>query len=113
MVISGGDVDDACEVMVLVWWWSVMMGNWRNFEGLNASNYDALVIPGGRAPEYLALDESVIQLVKEFMESGNQWHPSAMDNRFCLLLVAWSFEGFSLKALGFNWTESSRFQKLG
>ncbi|CAI9758110.1 unnamed protein product [Fraxinus pennsylvanica] len=41
-----------------------------NFEGLNASNYDALVIPGGRAPEYLALDESVIQLVKEFMESG-------------------------------------------
>lgn len=41
-----------------------------NFEGLNASNYDALVIPGGRAPEYLALDESVLQLVKEFMESG-------------------------------------------
>ncbi|CAA3011047.1 DJ-1 homolog D [Olea europaea subsp. europaea] len=41
-----------------------------NFEGLNASSYDALVIPGGRAPEYLALDENVIQLVKEFMESG-------------------------------------------
>ncbi|KAL2522114.1 Protein DJ-1-like protein D [Forsythia ovata] len=41
-----------------------------NFEGLNASSYDALVIPGGRAPEYLALDESVIQLVKELFESG-------------------------------------------
>ncbi|CAL5326647.1 unnamed protein product [Camellia sinensis] len=41
-----------------------------SFEGLNASSYDALVIPGGRAPEYLALDESVIKLVKEFMEVG-------------------------------------------
>ncbi|KAI8005734.1 hypothetical protein LOK49_LG07G00696 [Camellia lanceoleosa] len=41
-----------------------------SFKGLNASSYDALVIPGGRAPEYLALDESVIKLVKEFMEVG-------------------------------------------
>ncbi|CAL5388684.1 unnamed protein product [Camellia sinensis] len=41
-----------------------------SFEGLNASSYDALVIPGGRATEYLALDESVIKLVKEFMEVG-------------------------------------------
>lgn len=41
-----------------------------NFEGLDASRYDALVIPGGRAPEYLALDETVIKLVKEFMEAG-------------------------------------------
>ncbi|KAK3001528.1 hypothetical protein RJ639_022220 [Escallonia herrerae] len=41
-----------------------------NFEGLDTSSYDALVIPGGRAPEYLALDETVIKLVKEFMEAG-------------------------------------------
>ncbi|KAJ6369482.1 hypothetical protein OIU76_027832 [Salix suchowensis] len=40
-----------------------------SYEGLDASNYDALVIPGGRAPEYLALDETVIALVKEFMHS--------------------------------------------
>ena len=39
------------------------------FEDLNISSYDALVIPGGRAPEYLALDEKVITLVKEFMEA--------------------------------------------
>ncbi|WCJ25105.1 Class I glutamine amidotransferase-like superfamily protein [Euphorbia peplus] len=39
------------------------------YEGLDASVYDALVIPGGRAPEYLALDETVIALVKDFMES--------------------------------------------
>uniref|UniRef100_A0A2N9G127 DJ-1/PfpI domain-containing protein n=1 Tax=Fagus sylvatica TaxID=28930 RepID=A0A2N9G127_FAGSY len=40
-----------------------------SFEGLKTSSYDALVIPGGRAPEYLALNGSVIALVKEFMET--------------------------------------------
>ena len=39
------------------------------YEGLDASSYDALVIPGGRAPEYLVLDETVLKLVKEFMEA--------------------------------------------
>ncbi|GAA0168073.1 cysteine protease [Lithospermum erythrorhizon] len=41
-----------------------------NFDDVEASMYDGLVIPGGRAPEYLALDEGVIKLVKQFMESG-------------------------------------------
>ncbi|KAL3630374.1 Protein DJ-1 D [Castilleja foliolosa] len=41
-----------------------------DFEGLDALSYDGLVIPGGRAPEYLALNEKVLQLVKEFMGSG-------------------------------------------
>ncbi|KAL0396188.1 UNVERIFIED_CONTAM: protein DJ-1D [Sesamum calycinum] len=41
-----------------------------DFESVDASSYDGLVIPGGRAPEYLALNEKVIQLVKEFMESA-------------------------------------------
>ncbi|KAJ6684132.1 hypothetical protein OIU85_007788 [Salix viminalis] len=40
-----------------------------SYEGLDASSYDALVIPGGRAAEYLALDETVVALVKGFMES--------------------------------------------
>ncbi|XP_057809286.1 protein DJ-1 homolog D [Salvia miltiorrhiza] len=39
------------------------------FESVNSSSYDGLVIPGGRAPEYLALNDKVIQVVKEFMES--------------------------------------------
>ncbi|KAL2333164.1 hypothetical protein Fmac_014377 [Flemingia macrophylla] len=38
------------------------------FDDVDPSSYDALVIPGGRAPEYLALNESVIALVKHFME---------------------------------------------
>lgn len=41
-----------------------------SFEGLDASSYDALVIPGGRAPEYLALNGEVISLVREFMNGG-------------------------------------------
>ncbi|KAK9117967.1 hypothetical protein Scep_016060 [Stephania cephalantha] len=40
------------------------------FEGLKFSEYNALVIPGGRAPEYLALNKKVIALVKHFMELG-------------------------------------------
>ncbi|KAK4278102.1 hypothetical protein QN277_015994 [Acacia crassicarpa] len=40
------------------------------YDDVDASCYDALVIPGGRAPEYLALDESVIALVKHFMENN-------------------------------------------
>lgn len=41
-----------------------------NFEDIDVSTYDALVIPGGRSPEYLALNPKVLALVKEFMESG-------------------------------------------
>jgi protease I len=40
------------------------------FDETNAAQYDALVIPGGRAPEYLRLNEKVIRLVRHFAESG-------------------------------------------
>src|SRR5262249_25951575 len=32
--------------------------------------YDALVIPGGRAPEYLRLNEAVLQIVRHFAGAG-------------------------------------------
>ncbi|KAL2342112.1 hypothetical protein Fmac_010052 [Flemingia macrophylla] len=38
------------------------------FDDVDPSSYDALVIPGGQATEYLALYESVIALVKHFLE---------------------------------------------
>lgn len=41
-----------------------------NFDELDPTTYDALVIPGGRAPEYLALNEKVLGIVKHFMEAG-------------------------------------------
>ncbi|RCK48692.1 glutamine amidotransferase [Thalassospira profundimaris] len=37
-----------------------------NFDDVKAADYDALVIPGGRAPEYLRLNKKIIELVKEF-----------------------------------------------
>ena len=36
------------------------------FDEIDAASYDALVIPGGRAPEYLRLDPQVIGIVKHF-----------------------------------------------
>ena len=39
------------------------------FDDINVIDYDALVIPGGRAPEYLRLDERVIAMVRHFFES--------------------------------------------
>ncbi len=36
------------------------------FDEINAASYDALVIPGGRAPEYLRLNERVLEIVRYF-----------------------------------------------
>ncbi|QOY89563.1 DJ-1/PfpI family protein [Paludibaculum fermentans] len=36
------------------------------FAEVRAEDYDALVIPGGRAPEYLRLHESVLEIVRHF-----------------------------------------------
>jgi protease I len=36
------------------------------FDAVTAADYDALVIPGGRAPEYLRLDPRVIRTVQHF-----------------------------------------------
>jgi protease I len=39
------------------------------FVGVKAADYDALVIPGGRAPEYIRLDKQVIKIVQDFAEA--------------------------------------------
>lgn len=36
------------------------------FDDINPESYDALVIPGGRAPEYLRLNAKVLQAVRHF-----------------------------------------------
>ncbi|TBW38721.1 DJ-1/PfpI family protein [Siculibacillus lacustris] len=41
-----------------------------DFATATVEAYDALVIPGGRAPEYLRLDPAVIALVQGFSEAG-------------------------------------------
>ncbi len=40
------------------------------FAEVKAEHYDALVIPGGRAPEYLRLDGRVISLVQSFAKAN-------------------------------------------
>lgn len=40
------------------------------FADVDATQYDALVLPGGRAPEYLRLNDAVLQMVRHFAESG-------------------------------------------
>lgn len=40
------------------------------FSDVRGEDYDALVIPGGRAPEYLRLNKDVIGLVRHFAEKN-------------------------------------------
>ncbi|HUC42256.1 MAG TPA: DJ-1/PfpI family protein [Candidatus Micrarchaeaceae archaeon] len=39
------------------------------FDNISAESYDALVIPGGRAPEYLRLTPRVLEIVRHFAEA--------------------------------------------
>ena len=40
------------------------------FDEVKAEDYDALVIPGGRAPEYIRLNETVISIVQQLAAAG-------------------------------------------
>lgn len=40
------------------------------FDEVEAKSYDGLILPGGRAPEYLAHDPKVVSLVIDFATSG-------------------------------------------
>src|SRR6516162_7254648 len=40
------------------------------FAEVRAEAYDALVVPGGRAPEYLRLNPQVLQMVRHFFEAN-------------------------------------------
>ncbi|HEX3743875.1 MAG TPA: DJ-1/PfpI family protein [Bryobacteraceae bacterium] len=40
------------------------------FDEVNPEAYDGLVIPGGRAPEYLRLNPRVLEIVRHFADSG-------------------------------------------
>jgi protease I len=40
------------------------------FDEVDPRDFQGLVVPGGRAPEYLRLDERVLEIVRHFSESG-------------------------------------------
>jgi protease I len=41
-----------------------------NFDDVQLENYDALVVPGGRAPEYLRLNPRVLEIVRHFAQTN-------------------------------------------
>jgi protease I len=41
-----------------------------SFDDIDASVYDGLVIPGGRAPEYLRLNSKVLDIIRHFDKAG-------------------------------------------
>ena len=66
------------------------------FAGLHAEDYDALVIPGGRAPEYLRLDEKVIKAVQHFVTANKP--RAAICHGAQLLATAGALEGKTCSA---------------
>lgn len=40
-----------------------------SFEAIDEGAYDALIVPGGRAPEYLRLEDRVLEIVRHFAET--------------------------------------------
>jgi protease I len=42
----------------------------KTFKEVDPKEYDGLLIPGGRAPEYIRLNEEVEQIVKHFFETN-------------------------------------------
>ncbi|MEM7312491.1 MAG: DJ-1/PfpI family protein [Planctomycetota bacterium] len=67
-----------------------------DFASINAADYDGLVIPGGRAPEYLRLDPKVIECVQHF---GTANKPiAAICHGAQLLAAAGVIEGKSCSA---------------
>lgn len=62
-----------------------------DFEGLKPEDYDALVIPGGRAPEYLRLNDAVIAIVRHFTGEGKPI--AAICHGLQLLAAAGGLEG--------------------
>ncbi len=62
-----------------------------DFSKIQPSDYDALVIPGGRAPEYLRLDERVLETVRHFRDSDKPI--AAICHGVQILVAAGAVEG--------------------
>lgn len=67
-----------------------------SFADVRPESYDALVIPGGRAPEYLRLDENVLRIVRHFADTKKPI--AAICHGAQLLAAAGVLEGRSCSA---------------
>jgi protease I len=66
------------------------------FDEVKPESYDGLVLPGGRAPEYLRLDEKVLELVRHFFH--NKKPVAALCHGAQLLTAAGVAKGRSISA---------------
>ncbi|MGF1772026.1 DJ-1/PfpI family protein [Vibrio wakamikoensis] len=67
-----------------------------DFSSIDATDFDALLIPGGRAPEYLRLNSEVIELVQAF--AATQKPIAAICHGAQLLAAANVIEGRTISA---------------
>jgi len=67
-----------------------------SFEEVKTESYDALVIPGGRAPEYLRMNENVLKTVRHFFDAGKP--VAALCHGAQLLTAAGVAKGRSISA---------------
>ncbi len=67
-----------------------------SFDAVNPDDYDALVIPGGRAPEYVRLNERVLEIVRSFSSAGKPI--AAICHGLQVLAAAGVLEGRSVTA---------------
>ncbi|KAL1308311.1 hypothetical protein HN51_050248 [Arachis hypogaea] len=90
------------------------------FDEVEGSNYDALVLPGGRAPEYLTQNVRVVELVREFSTSGkpiatychSQVLLAAADALKNRKITAYAPVGPTLIAAGANWVEPQSLESF-
>ncbi|MBV9124717.1 MAG: DJ-1/PfpI family protein [Planctomycetes bacterium] len=85
------------------------------FGEMKGEQYDALVVPGGRAPEYLRLNEDVLRLVRHFAQAGKPI--AAICHGLQILTAAGVVEGKSctaypavapeIKRAGGKWAETA------
>lgn len=66
------------------------------FADVRPENYDALVVPGGRAPEYLRLNATVLEIVRHFFEAKKP--VAALCHGLQILAAAGVLEGRSCTA---------------
>ncbi|MEJ2265768.1 MAG: DJ-1/PfpI family protein [Anaerolineales bacterium] len=66
------------------------------FDDVKSEDYDALVLPGGRAPEYIRLNERVLEIVRHFFEADKP--VAAICHGPQILVAAGVLEGRKLTA---------------
>ena len=67
-----------------------------DFDAVDPAGYDALVLPGGRAPEYLRLNPRVLEVVRHFFDAGKP--VAAICHAIQLLVAAGVLRGRSCTA---------------